>query len=119
VTIFGIAPVMHFGPTLVKASIYKGFLHLGLVLDPYFLGVFLALFLDLLRDLLLDLLLADNFRGSRDQEFYDAAPRPPDLLCFLQFWIGFGPPIFNCFFGGEFCLFFGLLKKCICPILNR
>jgi hypothetical protein len=33
-------------------------------------------------------------------EFYSAAPRGPDLLCFLQFWVvlgGFGPLFLRCF----------------------
>jgi hypothetical protein len=62
--------------------------------DPILGGDFKVIFLDLLLDLLRDLLLADNFRGSRDQEFYDAAPRPPDLLAFFAVLDPFWTPIF-------------------------
>jgi hypothetical protein len=37
---------------------------------------------------------------SRGQEFYDAAPRAPDLLCFLQFWVVLDP-----YFEVDFSLF--------------
>jgi hypothetical protein len=42
--------------------------------------------------------LADNFRGSRGQEFYGAAPRGPDLLGFPRFRCPFVLPIFGRFF---------------------
>jgi hypothetical protein len=39
---------------------------------------------------------------SRGQEFYDAAPRAPDLLCFLQFWVVLDP-----YFEVDFSIIFG------------